>query len=261
MTEREELAFLAAVAAAQGGPISEGFNVYNEGLIHKAVKLYIEPNTECHEVHLPHAVADVLSGDTVYEVQTGSPLPLIPKIKALLDEYRVTLVLPFRALTHHVWLDPDSGEASVPKRINARPKPIHTASQSLYAVRELISHPGFSVRILPLAIDEVRLLDGYGRDRRRRATLVSRTPTRLLDDIELSSVDDYKIFIPDTLGDEFTAPEFLRAIKSRSRYDRIALSLLAHLGLIERTGKRGNAYIYRQINTAPNSVNLTSLSR
>lgn len=246
MTEREELRFLAAVDLARGEPISEGFNVYNEGLIHKAVKLYIEPDTERHEVHLPHAVADILTGGTVYEVQTGSPIPLIPKIRALLDEYKVTLVLPFRALTHHVWLDPDNGEATVPKRINARPKPIHTVARSLYAVRELIAHPGFSVRILPLAVDEVRLLDGYGKDRRRRATLTSRTPTRLLDDVELLSPCDYKIFVPDTLGDEFTAPEFLRRIGSRSRYDRIALSLLTYLGLIERTGKRGNAYIYRR---------------
>ena len=248
MTEKDIIRFSEAVEAAKDEePINEGFTVYNEGLIHKAVKLYIDSDPTHHEVKLGHAVADVLSSGVVYEVQTGSPLPLLPKIKSLLPDYPVTLVLPYRARTRHLWLDPDSGEISAPKRIASPQKSIHTLSRSMAAVKELIGAPGFSIRPMALAVDELRLLDGYGKTRKIRATFISRTPCELLDDFVLTDIEDYRLLLPDSLGEEFTAPEFLSAIRSRSRYDRITLNLLSYLGCIERVGKRKNAYIYRRL--------------
>ena len=227
--------------------LSRGFTVLKEGDIHKAIKLYIEPDASKHEVVLPHAVLDILNDDGVYEVQTGSPLPLLTKLRALIPDYKVTLVLPYRALTAHRWLDTESGELTGPRRKASRPKGIVSLSRSLYAVRELIGEENFSIRVIGLVVEDTRALDGYGKDKKRRATLLSRRPTDIVLDEVFREKSDYLRIIPTILGDTFTEPEFVTAIKSRSRYDRMFLNLLVTLGVLERSEGEGRAYLYRKL--------------
>ncbi len=224
---------------------SRGFSVYAERAIHKTVKLYIEPRCECHEASIPFGIADVLNEEGVFEVQTGSPLPLIPKLEGLLGAgYRVTLVLPYAAITRHRWLDKTTGEISTPAARKIPPKGYQTIARSLYAVRRFIGREGFAVRLLPLEVEEYRALDGRGRDKKRGATLIEKLPLDILEDRLLVGVRDYLELLPSTLGEVFTAPEYKKAVRSRSRYDVIMLKLLCEIGVLLRSGKRAGAYLY-----------------
>ncbi len=247
MQSRIECFSAAVDLARECGNRDGGFSVYAERLIHKAVKLYIEPRTECHEVELLGSVADIFTDGKVYEVQTASPLPLIPKIEKILPHYPLTLVLPYPALTRHKWIFPETGELLPTRETNIKPKGLIAISRSLYAVRKFIGKEGFSILALPMCVTETRLLDGYGKTRRRHATLVEKIPTLLYDEIELSKKSDYMSLIPFGLSEKFTAKEFLAAAKTRSRYDAVALKLLCELGLISRVAKNKNAYVYQAI--------------
>lgn len=227
-----------------GEELSEGFTVYNEQFIHKAVKLYLDPDPAHHEQKLLGGVADVLVGEEVFEVQTGSFLPLLPKLKRFLPEYKVTLVHPMIAVTHRRWLDKRSGEISERPRRAGRARTVHSLGFELFKIRELIEHPNFSVRILMLECDEFRALDGWDRTGKRGATLLGRIPLGIVGDITLCSPEDYRIFLPDTLDKTFYAKDYMREIKSRSRYDTYSLRLLCELGFVRRAGKNGNAYVY-----------------
>lgn len=222
-----------------------GFTVYRERAIHKTAKLYIDPHSEHHEVPLMDSVVDVYNEDGVFEVQTGSPLPLIPKIdKLLASGYRVTLVFPYAAITRHRWLNRDTGELSPLSTRRVAPLGYQAIARSLYAIRKFIGRDGFSVRLLPLEVEEYRVLDGRTRDKKRGATLIEKLPLTLIEDRLLAHPCDYLGLLPDGLPTPFTAPEYKRATRSRSRYDGIMLKLLLDIGVIRREGKRANAYLY-----------------
>ncbi len=225
--------------------LSEGFSVYQERAIHKTVKLYIDPDREHHEVPIMDSVADVYNESGVFEVQTASPLPLLPKIEKLLASgYSVTLVFPYPAITRHRWLDKETGEIVPTKARKVTPTGYHKVARSLYAVRKFVGRVGFSIRLLPLEIEEYRILDGRGRDKKRGATLLEKLPLSLIEDISLVTPVDYLRLLPVTLGGSFTAPEYKRATHSRSRYDTVMLKFLVDIGVLRREGKRGNAYLY-----------------
>ena len=226
--------------------LSEGFSVIAEGSVHKAIKLYVEPRAEKHEVPLLGGVADVYNENGVFEVQTGSFKPLAPKLRRFLPEHKVTIVHPFRVRTRHRWLDRESGEIITPKSAGGSVRSLYSVGRELYAIRDLIGDPNLTVRIIAYECDEYRVLDGWDKTKRRGATLLGRTPTALLGEIELSTLSDYTALIPSALDESFLAKDYMRAVKSRSRYDALNLKLLEFLGLIERVGKQGNAYIYRR---------------
>ena len=226
-----------------GERLSEGFSVYQESYVHKAVKLYFDPNEEHHEVPILGSVADIFDGHAVTEVQTGGFAPLLPKLKKLVKSYPVHLVHPYPMITHHRWQDTETGEIMIPKR-QGQPKSLYSVARDIYALREIIPSDNLTVTVLAYECDEYRLLDGYGKDKKRRATLLGKIPTRLLGSVSFASREDYSAFIPDALPIEFTATEYLRLIKSRSRYDTMAIKLLSHLGFLGEIGKRGRAKLY-----------------
>jgi hypothetical protein len=235
--------YLACSRVLAGEKLSDGFTVYNEQFIHKAVKLYLDPDPSHHECPLLGGVADVFSDGRAYEVQTGSFAPLLPKLRRLLPEYRVTLVHPLISLTHHRWLDRASGEISERPKRRGRARTLHSLGFELYKIRELIGNPNFSLRVIYLECDEFRALDGWDKTKKRGATLLGRIPIEVIDEQVYASAEDYKCLLPETLPDSFFAKDYLRGIKSRSRYDTYALRLLCELGFVKRE-KQGRAYVY-----------------
>ena len=240
----DQVAFSRAMErVTMGERLSEGFSVYRESYVHKAVKLYLEPNEELHEISLLGSVADIFDGHTVTEVQTGAFAPLLPKLKKLLRSYPVHLVHPFPLITHKRWQHTETGEITIPGRAGPM-KNLYSVARNIYALRDLIPSDDLTVTVLAYECDEYRLLDGYGKDKKRRATLLGKIPTRLVGAISFTSREDYSAFIPDGLPSRFTASDFLRLIKSRSRYDVMALKLLLHLGYVRDSGKQGRATLY-----------------
>lgn len=223
--------------------LSEGFSVYSEGAVHKAVKLYVDPDPDHHEVPLLGSIVDVFNESGVTEVQTGSFTPLLPKLRKLLDKYPVTVLHPFPIRTAHRWLDKETGEMSTPKN-KGRHKSPYSVAAAVFGIRELIGHPNLKIRILAYEREEFRALDGRGKTRKRGATMLGRLPTRLVGEYSFAAVSDIRDFIPEGLSKTFTQKEYLKAIKSHSRYDTIAIKLLEYFGVVRKIGKQGRAYLY-----------------
>ena len=236
----------AARRVAMEEKISDGFSVYAERAVHKTVKLYLEPRAERHEIPLLGGVADIFGDDEVIEVQTGAFTPLLPKLRRFLPHYKVTLVHPYAIHTVHKWLDPETGEISSPKaRGSART--LYSVCRELYGIRELIGNENLRVVILAYECEEFRKLDGWDKSHKRGATLLAKMPTRLVGELRLYTAEDYREFLPEGLPQRFTRKEYMKLIKSRSRYDGVCLKLLESLGIIRLAGKEGRAHVYECI--------------
>ncbi len=221
--------------------LESGIGTLGEKALHKTVKYYLEPDDSFHEIEHLGYVADIMRDGIITEVQTGGFLPLVSKLSRFLKEDPVILVHPLVARKRIRKWDEEKGEFS-PSKMSPRRKSHFDLGYELFKISDFLLNERFKVRILYLECEE------YKKDRARHTNKQIRLeciPLGIFDVLELSSVEDYRIFIPDGLNETFTAKEYYKAIKSRSRYDYYCLKLLMKLGLIERVGKNKNAYIYK----------------
>lgn len=218
-----------------------GIGTLSERSLHKVLKLYFEPDSSFHEIETHGAVADIKNGEGIIEIQRQSFSYLIPKLNRFLQDTPVTVVYPIAAVKTLVTVD-KSGEV-ISRRKSPGRKTIHDASFELFKIRDFISSPRLNVKLLFLECDEYRK-EGRGK---RRGELLEMIPRRIIHEIDLKSAADYSVFLPSTLTDVFLAKDFMRHIKSRSRYSYYSLRLLLHTGHLEIAGKSGRAFIYKRI--------------
>ncbi|MBR5817248.1 MAG: hypothetical protein IKY62_01245 [Clostridia bacterium] len=225
--------------------IRDGIGTLSEKTLHKILKHYIEPNAVYHEVDYLGSVADIKNGQGIFEIQTRGYDRLLPKLKKLLPESKVTVVCPLAAEKHLSWIDEKTGESTQPRRSNKREN-IFDAFKMLFGIREVITHENLSVRIVYMSVDDLRSLNGYGKDKKHYSTRIDRIPREIFLEIELSSPKDYVSLLPEALPREFVASELSAQIKRTSRYTFYVLKLLEAVGAVRAIGKRGRATLYER---------------
>ncbi|MBE6753669.1 MAG: hypothetical protein E7559_04860 [Ruminococcaceae bacterium] len=225
-----------------------GIGMLSEKGIHNALKCYYEPDTTRHEVPIGGYVADIAGEDGIIEIQTATFGKMKEKLTRFLEVTNVTIVYPCVVNKRVYVLDPETGEV-----LYSRKSPKHCTKYSLlhelWGIRELVDNERLRICIAFLDVEEYRpKQEQRGRRRGRRGpdSRVERMPTALLDELWLCCRDDYCTFLPDTLPEQFTAKDYTAATGMRSFEGGMAVSLLCKLGMIEKVGKRGNAYLYER---------------
>ena len=238
---------------ARGVHLEDGIGTLSEKRMHAILKNYICADVACHEIKVKDAlgqadvkgngyVADVLRGSNIWEIQTGSMYPMRAKIAWYMQHtpYLVTVVVPVPYRKYINWIEPASG--TVQKR-SAKPhttKPTALASE-LYWLREHLQNPRLRFELLLLEVEEYRLLDGYGKEKKARASRYEKIPTALCGTVVLEKKEDFRMFLPDSLPEQFTAAQYAKASGQRGRNAYYALHMLTGAGLLTEGEKIGRA--------------------
>ena len=238
---------------ARGVHLEDGIGTLAEKRMHAILKNYVCADVTCHEIRVKDTlgntdakgngyVADVLRGSNIWEIQTGSMYPMRAKIAWYMQHtpYVVTVVVPVPYRKYINWIDPATGK--VQKR-SARPhttKPTSVISE-LFWLREHLSNPRLRFELLLLEVEEYRLLDGYGKERKARASRYEKIPTALCGTVVLEKREDYLQFLPETLPDTMTAKQYAAATGIRGRDTYYALRALVGAGLLTEGDKIGRA--------------------
>ena len=222
-----------------------GIGGLGERGLHKILKCFIEPDESRHEIKVEGFVADILRGDEIVEIQTRDFSPLRRKLPVYLKNYRVTVVYPIAREKRIHWIDPTSGEVSGGRR-SPKTGGIGEFLLELYKLRPILPLERLCFELYWLDINEFRMLTGRSRDRKHYgAYRRERIPTRLDRIDRVASPDDYLKYI-ENLGDSFTCAEFAKSLSMYPGAANRALQTLVTLGVVERIGKRKNAYIYER---------------
>ncbi len=238
MTDGEKFAAAGALALADGD-VKGGIGTLGEGYVHKILKYYLEPNAEKREVEYLGFVADIKNAGGITEIQTGSFDKLLPKLERFLKDTNVTLVCPVIS-NKTIYTTGACGEL-LSSRKSPRHKSIFDAAIELYKIRDYLTSPRLTVRVVFLSACEYK---SYGAAKNKKGTLI---PNGIENEVLFSGRDSYRALLPDKLDTEFFAKDYYKAIASRSRYSYYALKLCEYLGFIKNVGKRGKAFIYRRI--------------
>lgn len=223
-----------------------GIGTQSEKSLHAILKRYFEPNETKHEVKVGTHIADIAREGEIIEIQTRDLYRLAPKLSTFLVENRVTVVHPIVVKKRLFWLDKETGECKSARKSNKCGKEVDLLPE-LYGLRTFLHHPNFRVCVILLDVNEYRALDGYGKDRKKRATKLDRIPSALLDEIYLESPEDYRRFLPEGLPSAFTSEDYRKTAGCALWIAQRALNILSNMGLIREIGKQGRSKVYEML--------------
>ncbi len=260
ISESEKLRFEIICREEMILPRKEGESIgtLSEKRLHSIIKKFIAPESDDHEVLLrermsgkdkrPRYVADLLIGNTAYEVQTGSFFPMRKKIAYYLEntELDVVIIHPVAYKKWVNWMEPSTGEVVKRTKRNAFGKPTDIAGE-LYWILPYLDDPRLSLRVMMLELEEYRFISPRGVGVRRGSERYELIPTELCDIVSLELPEDYSIFIPDALPTEFTVAEYEKLSKIRGKAAYSAVRALVTLGLVRECGTRGRAKLYEKL--------------
>ena len=220
-----------------------GIGTLGEKLVHKVLKYCIEPDEDFHERKLFGSVADIFDGERVVEIQTRAFIKLVPKLRKFLAKYPVTVVYPLIRERKIRYFDRETGRITPPRKSPRRGR-LSDALVEISAVREFFGTEGFSIKIVVLDAEEYRKKGGISRGRRARENKLQIIPTDLVGTVDIATVGDYFLLLPEGLADTFTADAFYKALGLRGMGAYFALDFLREMKIIKQIGKQGRAYLY-----------------
>ena len=220
-----------------------GIGTLGEKTLHAVLKDYFEEDRAFHEVKVGKYYADIARNENIFEIQTRDLYKLSDKISTFIVENQVTVVYPITLSKKIFWINPETGECLSQRKSSKKGKEID-ALPELYGLRKFLLCKGFRVCLLLMDVNEYRIPDGQGKDRKKHATKLDRYPTDLVDEIYLEKAEDYCRFLPENLPPEFSSADFRIAAKCDFYTARISLNILSKIGLIQEIGRKERRKFY-----------------
>lgn len=234
------------------------FNIgtYKEKKLHRILKQYFEEDPQYQEVPFAGFIADIKNPDGIIEIQTSGFSSMRDKLEAFLPHCPVTVVFPTAQTKWISWIDPVTGAFSEKKRSPKKGRALDAAVEMVY-ILPYLNHPNLTVLVLLMEMDEYRLQDGKrSLDGKRGSHRYERIPTDLLGAYSFHSSEDFAVLLEPFLPEPFTAKELCSFLKYRGRAASALIRVLMEVGVLERIGKKGNAFLYRIAETV--NKNLTA---
>jgi len=220
-----------------------GIGTLSEKTVHAILKNYYEPDEDNQEIPIENFVADIYADGRIIEIQTRNLDRMRDKLDSFLPLYPVTIVYPIPREKWLIWIDEESGQLSE-KRKSPKKGNLYEAFSELYKIKMFLRDPNLRLKLVFLDIEEYRLLNGWSGNKKRGSTRYDRIPVKMVEEVEIERLEDYMQFVPYELEEFFTTKEFSRAAHINRNLSGVVINLLYHVGVIERTGKKGRFYLY-----------------
>jgi len=217
--------------------------VKNESSLHRILKHHYAGTGGATERRVGTFFADGVREDGEYiEIQTGSFGPLRKKVRDFAASGRVRIVhpIPSNSLIETYGVSGDL----LSKRKSPRHRTHWDLFDALASAPELPLAKGVVIEILMVDITEKRVADGTGSWRRKGVRIAGKDITAFNERVILAQPADYLIFVPFAPDEKFTVKMLASRVGIREKLAQKTLYTHAKMGVVRRTGKRGNAYEY-----------------
>lgn len=234
------------IGALQG---QNGIGTLQEKTIHSVLKYYYAPDSAYHEIKIGSYVADICIDGDIYEVQTRNFNTLRNKLNYFLQNHNVTIIYPVAHTKWISWLDMDTGELT-PKRKSPKTGTFYQIIPELYKIKMFVNNPKLHFIISLIDVEETRYLNGWSHDKKKGSSRMDGIPVEIYDEVRIDTFADYRIFLPDTLPEQFTSKDLGKVAKIPQDKAATLLNVLLETKIIHRIGKSGKSYLYQKT-TAP----------
>jgi hypothetical protein len=215
----------------------------NEKPLHAALKSWYAKANDKFEVDVDGYVVDILRDDLIIEIQTKNFSMIRRKLANLSDRHPMRLVYPIPSEKWIIKVNKD-GNTPLSRRKSPKRGTYEDLFEELVSFPSLIKNPNFSLEILLIQEEEIRIHDPQRAWRRRGWVTQER---RLIDVLEQHCFGDPKALMtlfPQSIESEFTTSDLAAALQSSIRLAGKMAYCLREMGAILPVGKRRNAILY-----------------
>ena len=226
-------------------PAFPGINTLNEKSLHAALKQWYAQPGDPFEVKLDGYFIDLIHGDLLVEIQTGSFHPLKKKLHKLCESHPVRLVFPIPQEKWIVMLPKEEGGAQTRRRSPRKGRVEDLFSELIY-LPGLMAHDNFSLEVLMIQEEEVRRPESRKGRRRKEWVTQDRKLISVLSRRVFQTPADLADLLPTALSESFTVKELAKAARAPVWLARRTIYCLKALDVLTDAGKRGNARLYQK---------------
>ena len=217
----------------------------NEGPLHAALKLHLARAGDVVEAPVDGYCVDILRGDLIIEIQTGSFTPIRRKLRDLVRRHRVRLVHPVPC---ERWIVKLASQRGLPETRRRSPRRVgfEQVFEELVSFPDLLAEPNFELCVLATREEQVRRLETRRRRRRRGWVVVERRLLDVVDELLVRGPADLAALLPDGLSEPFRTSDLASSLGRPRALAQKAAYCLRHCGAIEVVGKDRNALLYQR---------------
>ncbi|MCP3853787.1 MAG: hypothetical protein GY698_03500 [Actinomycetia bacterium] len=228
--------------SAQPPPVEPGskdIGTLNEGSLHAGLKEWLwEPGDQL-EVPMGEFVIDVVRGNLLIEVQTGSFAAMGRKLDHLLEHHPIRLVHPVAVES---WLIREG----MSDRRSPKKGDVYSIFDELVSIPTLLDHPNLEIDLVLVIEEQIRAPGAELRRGRGGWHIVDRRLREVIEIHRFATPTDIDALVPDVLDEGFTTSDIARACAiSRDRAQRVAYTLRA-MGRFEQIGRDRQGIRYRR---------------
>lgn len=210
-----------------------------EKTLHRTIKAYLGERFS-HEIVIGNYIADIARPQEIIEIQTHQLAKLKPKLSKFLPISHVWVVYPVIHQKRIIKISRSNGTLSKPRK-SPKTQSLLSAFLELSQIRDLLKNPHLHVKLLLLDVDEYRFESSQKTRNQSDSDLI---PTALLEETDLYSVNDYRLFLPFGLDSPFTSDAVRSFFQTTKPISQALLRTLSACGLIERVGKKDRYHLY-----------------
>ena len=222
------------------GPV---IGTLQERSLHASLKeLYVQGDAKS-EVSIDGFVIDVVKDDLLIEIQTRNFAAIKSKLLSLLKNHPVRLVHPLPIKKWIVKQTPD-GMKQLSRRLSPKKCGFEDIFDELVLIPNFMAHSNFSIEVLLIEEEEIRLQDGKGSWRRRGWSIVDRKLVEVIDRRLYEKPSDFLHFIPHALERPFRNSDLVESLGISRRLGQRLTYCLRKMNALKTVGKKGNALLH-----------------
>jgi hypothetical protein len=225
-----------------------GINTYNEKSLHASLKQWYAVPGDQLEVRMDGFIIDLVRGDLLVEIQTGSFSPLKRKLAALAKNHPIRLVFPVPLEKWIIRLPQNENDPPQRRKSPRRGRVEHVFQQLVY-IPSLINNDNFSLEVLLIQEEEVRRYEANKAWRRKGWVTQERRLLNVVERRVFQTSSDLACLLPDSLSSPFSVREMAKAARQPDWLARKMIYCLKAMGILSVSGKRGRAILYTRKET------------
>lgn len=217
--------------------------IQKEKVLHKIIKYYLNDDPSYHEIKIGNNYVDVVNDGIIYEVQTQNFNLLRRKLDTLLKSNKVVIVYPACRIKQ-IYSINEYGEYIKQAKSPKKGTPFQILVE-MYKIRDYLTNPNLSFKVLYLDIDEYREVVPKKHYRSKGYIRYKQVPTNIVEEYDLKTQDDYiNIFNSFNCPSTFTRNDFSKYFKISISKSSNAIKTLETLDIVTFYEKQGRKKVW-----------------